>query len=112
MLGIDINCKIDLTNDKRKKYPLIFSSNICTSCGAEGTLTFIDKLGNPVRNIEVYPFSHIVCSKCGALYGIKWDKDKDGHMSPLAVDPKLKDRFFNCLGKNIQNIKSDIKNIL
>lgn len=111
MLGINIDTKISITNNKKKHYPLVFSTNVCTVCGAEGTLQVIDKFGN-VTTKEIHAFDHIKCSKCGALYGIKWDKDDTNHMSPLAVDPGLKDRFFNGLGNVVQNVKSEINNLL
>ena len=111
MLGINIDTKINLTNDKRKHYPFIFTANTCTACGKENTLKIIDKFGN-VTTKEIHPFDHIKCTSCGAIYAIKWEQDDKDHMHPQAVDPGLKDRFFNGLGNIVQNVKSEINNLL
>ena len=111
MIGINIDTKINLTNDKRKHYPLVFNTNTCTACGKEGTLKIIDKFVN-ISNKEIHPFDHIKCIACGAIYTIKWEQDDKDHMHPQAVDPGLKDRFFNGLGNIVQNVKSEINNLL
>lgn len=109
MLNIGIN-DINI-NISKTQYPVYFEKkNICVHCGAENSLIFVDKFGKET-NQEIHPFDHIKCRKCGSIYSILWQRDKNnGKMFPIPVDPNLKLEFINILNKN--NIKSDGNKIL
>ena len=91
MLGIDVNIEIKDTH-----YPIYFDGvNACVKCGAENSIEMIDKFGSKA-SAEIHPLDHMRCSKCGALYSIKWVKNKDGEgMHPCAVDPSIARQFSN-----------------
>ena len=78
------------------RYPFYFErKNICVSCGAEGTLKFINIFGKEAKH-EIHPFESLKCSRCGALYSIKWDKDEeDGKLYPSGVDKSIVRDFLN-----------------
>ena len=112
MIGINFDTKLSVTNTNKKHYPILFSNNTCTVCGSENTLKVIDKFGN-ISKSDIKPLDHIKCMKCGALYGIKWDKEDPEHrMTPSAVDPNLVDRFFDGLGNIINNTKDELSKLL
>lgn len=93
-------------NIKSYHYPIYFERrNICTSCGAEGDLVFINVFGKEVSH-EVHPFEHLKCKRCGAEYSIKWDKDpEDQKLYPSAVDRSIVGDFLNCFKKNSNKVK-------
>ena len=98
---LNINVKVDIDVSK-KQYPVYFEKrNVCVHCGAEGSLTFVDKFGRETKR-EIYPFDHIKCKACGREYSIMWQYDSDNPdvMYPTAVDPSIKQEFFNLLGAN------------
>ena len=89
--NIDLNIEFEEVH-----YPFYFErKNICVSCGAEGSLKFINIFGKEATH-EVHPFESLKCSRCGALYSIKWDKNKnDGKLYPSAVDKNITRDFLN-----------------
>jgi hypothetical protein len=96
MLNIGVNINVDL---KETQYPIYFEKrNICVHCGAEGTLTFVDKFGKET-NKEIYPFDHIKCKKCNATYSILWQRDESNNnrMYPTAVDHSINKEFLNTI---------------
>lgn len=108
MLNIGINLKVDVN---QVQYPVYFEKkNICTHCGAEGELVFVDKFGKETKK-EIHPFDHIKCRKCGRPYSILWQRDEDNNkMFPTAVDPSLKQEFINLLSTKI--LKSNGEKVL
>ena len=88
--SIDINVKLEETY-----YPFYFErKNICVSCAAEGCLKFINIFGKEVLH-EVHPFEYLKCSRCGAIYSIKWVRGEDGKLYPSAVDKTIIRDFLN-----------------
>jgi hypothetical protein len=86
---------------KEIQYPFYFErKNICVSCGAEGSLKFINIFGKESTH-EVHPFESLKCSRCGASYSIKWDRDKEtDKLYPSAVDKKITTDFLNMFKKS------------
>lgn len=105
MLNFRINVDTNISI-RKTEYPIYFEKrNICIHCGAEGTLTFVDKFGRET-NKEIYPFDHIKCKKCGRTYSILWQKDSTNNkMFPCAVERDIKREFLNLI--NQREIKKD-----
>jgi hypothetical protein len=105
-IGVDVNLNV-----KDVVYPIYFDKkNICVHCGAEGALMFVDKFGNKTRK-EIHAFDHLECTRCGRIYSIKWQVDDNTQrMYPTAVDPSIKQEFFNLIQINKLKEKAD-KNI-
>ena len=97
MIRTEINTDI---NFKEIHYPIYFDrKNICVSCGAEGDLQFVNIFGKNV-NHEVHPFEYIKCSRCHAVYSIKWTRNPDdGKLYPSAVDKNIGREFVNLFKK-------------
>ena len=90
-------------------YPIYFErKNICVSCAAEGTLKFINIFGKESSH-EVHPFEYLKCSRCGAIYSIKWIKGEDGKLYPSAVDKNITRDFLNNF-KNKNNKEKEFEN--
>lgn len=98
MFNIGVNLDIDV---KKIQYPLYFEKrNVCIHCGAENTLTFVDKFGNKTRK-EIHAFDHLTCTACGRIYSIKWENDENSDkMYPVAVEPSVKQEFINLVTLN------------
>ena len=97
---IDFNVEL-----KEVHYPFYFErKNICVSCGAEGCLKFINIFGKDASH-EVYPFESLKCSRCGAVYSIKWTKGQDDKLYPSAVDKSITRDFLNNFKKKDIKIK-------
>ena len=80
---------------KEVHYPIYFErKNICVSCGAEGSLKFINIFGKEASH-EIHPFESLKCSRCGAVYSIKWIKGNDEKLYPSAVDKNIVRDFLN-----------------
>lgn len=97
MLGIDMNIMF-----RNIQFPIYFDyqkNNQCVHCGAQNTLTMVDKFGKPTRE-EIYPFDHIKCQNCGQKYTIKW-VDEGGLKYPYAADPSIARQFTNYFTKKI-----------
>jgi hypothetical protein len=105
-LGVNLNIDVDL---KEVHFPVYFErKNICVSCGESGCLKFINIFGKESSH-EVHPFEHIKCSKCGAIYSIKWDKDQETEkLYPSAVDRSMYRDFLNNFKKK-ENMEKDLK---
>ena len=103
MLDLDLNIEVEY---KKKIYPIYFErKNICVHCGGEGTLKFINIFGKEASH-EVHPFESIKCSKCGAVYSIKWNKNEDdGKLYPSAVDKNITRDFLNNFKKKDKKVK-------
>lgn len=98
---IDVDVKF-----KEVHYPIYFErKNICVSCGAEGDLKFVNIFGKEV-NSEVHPFEYIKCSRCHAVYSIKWTRDEiTGKLYPSAVDKNIGRDFINLFKKKDEKEK-------
>lgn len=98
-IGMDISFKVDPI-----QYPIKFvKRNVCVHCGAEGTLKCVDIFGKESREgNEIYPFEHIKCSNCGRIYSIEWrnDEENPGTLTPVPVDPSVKQQFLNAIAPN------------
>ena len=100
MLGINVNVKIDV---KKPVSPIYFQhKNVCTHCGASGSLAFVDRFGRRIYR-EVNAFDHIECLNCGKNFSILWERDNNNKMLPSAVDNSVKTDFNNLL--NFLDIK-------
>lgn len=98
--GLDINYR-------EIHYPIYFNKkNICVSCGAEKALKFINIFGKEASH-EVHPFESLKCSKCGAVYSIKWERGEDDKLYPSAVDKSIIRDFLN----NFKNKDIKIKEL-
>ena len=74
-------------------YPINFTKNICSKCGTEGTLIYVDKNGNDMRTM-IYPAFAIRCINCGTKFSIRWiNKEDSDKMIPITCSDKLKDDF-------------------
>ena len=104
MLDIDVNIEV-----RKITYPIIFTNNTCTSCGAEGTLGFVDVFGREATQ-EIHALERIQCKKCGAKYGIQWDADDSGKLIPTPTDYDVSVMFNNLI--NHGNIKRNGSKIL
>ena len=91
MLNIDVSINV-----KKTRYPIIFTNNTCTMCGATDTLRFVDVFGRRTRE-EIHPLEKIQCSNCGAKYGIQWDMHDDGKMYPTPTDYDASVMFGNLI---------------
>lgn len=104
MLNIDVNVQV-----RKVRYPVIFDNNTCTKCGAQGTLGFVDIFGKDAKQ-EIHPLERIQCKKCGAKYGIQWNKEPDGKMIPTPTDYDVVSMFNNLI--NHKKIKTNGSNVL
>ncbi len=101
-MALELNVDIDV---REIHYPIYFErKNICVSCGAEGTLKFINIFGKESPH-EIHPFESLRCSRCGAAYSIKWSKGEDGKLYPSAVDRNITRDFINNFKKKDKKIK-------
>ena len=92
MIKPTVDLNIDL---KEVHYPFYFErKNICVSCGAEKSLIFVNIFGKEASH-EVHPFEYLKCSRCGAVYSIKWSKGQDEKLYPSAVDKSITRDFLN-----------------
>ena len=97
---VDLNVELEEIH-----YPFYFErKNICVSCGAEGSLKFINIFGKESTH-EVHTFESLKCSKCGALYSIKWTKGENDKLYPSAVDKSITRDFLNNFKKKDKKIK-------
>lgn len=103
MLRAKVN--VDITN---VEYPIYFErQNKCVACGAEEQLTFVNVFGRETDK-DIHAFDHIKCKSCGAIYSIKWDRDKEsGKLYPSAIDPSIKREFINLVSKKTINEKGE-----
>lgn len=102
MLGLTKNINININS---YEYPVYFEKrNICVHCGAENTLTFVDKFGRET-NKDIHPFDHIKCKSCGRTYSIKWNRNENGKMHPVATDHTLYQEFINLIDQ--RNIRKN-----
>lgn len=100
MLGIDVN-----VNMKNVSFPIYFNyekNNSCVHCGAQHSLTIVDRYGHPTKE-EIHPFDHIRCIRCGQKYTIKWVDDGRIYKTPYAADPSIARQFSNYFTKKINN---------
>jgi len=101
-LGMNIQFHVD-----KIQYPVKFSKgNVCVHCGSENTLKCVDIFGNQTNEgNEIYPFEHIVCTKCKRVYSIEWrqDENEPGKLNPIPVDPSIKQQFLNSLALDKEN---------
>ena len=87
---VDLNVELEEIH-----YPFYFErKNICVSCGAEGSLKFVNIFGKEAAH-EVHPFESLKCSRCGAVYSIKWTKGENDKLYPSAVDKSITRDFLN-----------------
>ena len=100
MLGLN-TITVDI---KKIKYPIYFEHrNICSHCGTEGSLVFVDRFGNTYTK-ELSVFEHIKCKNCGRIYSIRWDRNSNGDMKPSATDFSINTQFNNFLErKELEN---------
>ena len=97
---LKVNVDVNLT---KIEYPIYFDKqNKCVACGDIGSLTFVNVFGKECDiDQEVHAFDHIKCKSCGAIYSMKWDKDREsGKLIPTAIDPSIKNEFVNLIMKN------------
>ena len=88
---------------KTGEKPIYFDKkNICTHCGAEGTLIFIDRYGRQTKT-DVHAFDHIKCSNCGEVYSIIWNREGTSEkMYPSAIDLSIKRDFVNIATNEVE----------
>lgn len=104
MIKPSIELNVDV---KEIQYPIYFErKNICVSCAAEGSLKFVNIFGKEASH-EVHPFESLKCSRCGAIYSIKWTKGEDDKIYPTAVDRSIVRDFLN----NFKNKDKKIKEL-
>ncbi len=95
MLGLN-TITVDIS---KFKYPVYFEHrNTCIHCGAEGNLVFVDRFDNEYTR-ELGIFEYIKCKRCGRIYSIKWDRDREGRLKPSATDFSITAQFNNFLGR-------------
>lgn len=73
------------------QYPVYFEKNICIHCGHNGSLLFIDKMGNETKQ-PIYPIINMVCKDCGTEYFLEWIRNDNDKMIPICID---KDKIKN-----------------
>ena len=102
-----LNINVDISfNKKKERFPVhLIGENLCLHCGAKNTLKKMDIFGNESKQ-EIYPLDHIVCSRCGYEYSIKWTEDPQGSgkLIPVPVSRSIKQEAVNTMHYlNIRN---------